>query len=97
MGTRAATLALVSLTSAALAAVGFALAAWLDVFAPCRVVYRAPQVVYDSLACQSYAAIALFSSLLVGAAGVLGIVATVLLYGRRRAADRRHALSSAKQ
>lgn len=89
MDTRAATLALVALTSVFLAAVGFALAAWLEVFAPCRVAYRAPQVVYDSLACQSYAAINLLSLLLVGATGVLGIAVVARLHGLRRAAARR--------
>lgn len=85
MDTRAATLALVALTSGALAAVGLALAMWLEVFAPCRVDYRAPQAVYDSLACQLYAAITLFSLLLAGAAGVLGIAAALRLHGSRRA------------
>lgn len=77
MDTRAATLALVALTSGALAAGGFALAAWLEVFAPCRVAYRLSPAMRDSLACQSHAAITLLSLLLVGAAGVLVIAAGV--------------------
>lgn len=87
MDIRAATLVSVALTSAVLAILGFALTAWLDVFAPCRVDYRAPQAVYDSLACQLHAAINLFSLLLVGAAGVFGILVAARLYGLRRAAN----------
>jgi hypothetical protein len=88
MDSRAAILALVALASAVLAALGAALTAWLDVFAPCRVDYRAPQAVYDSLVCQLHAAITLFSLLLVGATGVFGIVVAARLYMLHRRSQR---------
>jgi hypothetical protein len=83
MDTRAATLILVALSSAVCAAVGFALTAWVEVFAPCRVAYRQPPAVYESLACQIHAAITLFSLLLVAAAAVCCVAAGIRLRGSR--------------
>jgi len=79
------TLALVAVVSCGLAVVGFVVSASLDVFAPCRLVYRTQQSVQGSLACQSYAAINLSAVLFVLAALVLGIVVTVRALLRRRA------------
>jgi hypothetical protein len=66
------------------AAGGYALAAGLDVFAPCRVLYRLQENVYGSLACQSYYAIVLFSGLLAFAACGLAGLAGILAFVRRR-------------
>jgi hypothetical protein len=70
--------------SGVLAVGGFALAARLDAFEPCRVLYRLQETVEGSLACQSYYAIVLFSTLLAYAAcGLVGL-AGILLFVRRR-------------
>jgi hypothetical protein len=80
-------LALVAVASGAFAGLGFALLRWLEPFAPCRVPYRQPRAVYESLACQIHAAITLFSLLLACAAAVLVVAAVVTnILNRRRAA-----------
>lgn len=86
--TRAVILALVAVASGSIAGVGFALGRWLEPFAPCRVAYRQPDVVYESLACQIHAAITLFSLLLMGAAAALAVVAGVRFHGSRNARSR---------
>jgi hypothetical protein len=68
----------------ALAAAGFALAAWADVFAPCRVPYRVSDELYGSLGCQLYYALGLFSAVLAFAACGLAAVAGILFIVRRR-------------
>ena len=87
MNDRVAHFALVAAGSCVLAVVGFVVPGSLEFFAPCRVVYRMHQAVQDSLACQSYAAIGLFSLLLFLAAGILAVVTGVLMFARRRAAS----------
>ena len=57
MQERVAKAGLVAIACGALAVSGFALASRLDAFAPCRVPYRIPQAVQDSLACHMYSAI----------------------------------------
>jgi predicted DNA repair protein MutK len=77
-------LGVVAALSAALAIAGFTLAAGLEVFAPCRVVYRTAQSVQGSLACQSYAAIVWLSLLFLLAALVLGGIVMAQAFRRRR-------------
>jgi hypothetical protein len=81
---RALLFALTAGVSGLLAAGGFAAAAWLDVFTPCRVSYRVSDEVYGSLACQSYYAIGLFSAVLGFAACGLAAIAGILVVVRRR-------------
>jgi hypothetical protein len=70
--------------SGLLAASGFAAAAWLDAFAPCRVLYRVSDAVHGSLACQSYYAIVLFSTgIAFGACGIAAIGGILFLVRRR--------------
>lgn len=88
MNERIVTFAIVAAASCALAVVGFVVCGALESFAPCRVVYRTHQPVHDSLACQSYAAISLFSLLLFLAAGIFAIATGVLVFVRRGAAAR---------
>ena len=67
-----------------LAASGFAAAAWLEAFEPCRVQYRVSDAVQGSLACQSYNAIVLLSwGLALGACG-MAVIAGILGLARRR-------------
>jgi 8-oxo-dGTP pyrophosphatase MutT (NUDIX family) len=75
MSQRANALALVAAASAVLALIGFAVTERSDGFADCRLLYRPQPLVQRSLACQSYAALTIFSSLLALAAGALGVVA----------------------
>jgi hypothetical protein len=75
--------ALVAIACGALAATGFALASRMEAFAPCRVLYRVPQVVQDSLACHIYSAINLASLLFVAAAAGSASVAGILVLLRR--------------
>lgn len=77
MDDRSSQLALAALAAGAIAVVGFSLAASLDLFAPCRIVYRMQPAVYGSLECQLYAAITLFSLLLSAVAGIVAIVVAV--------------------
>jgi hypothetical protein len=77
-------LALVALASGLGAGGGLWLVASLDAFAPCRAPYRMAQTVYDSLACQTSAAISLFSLLLMGVAVVAAIVAAVRVFVSRK-------------
>ncbi len=72
-------LALTAGVSGLVAAAGFAAAAWLDVFTPCRVPYRVSDTVYGSLACQSYYTIGLFSAVLAFAACGLAAIAGILV------------------
>jgi len=81
---RALLFALTAGASGLLAAGGFALAAWLDAFAPCRVSYRVGDNVHGTLACQSYSAIMLFSTLLVLGTCALAATAGILFLVRRR-------------
>lgn len=67
-----------------LAAAGFGLAAWADVFAPCRVPYRVSDQLYGSLACQLYYTLGLFSAVLALAACGLAVVAGILFIVRKR-------------
>jgi len=80
---RALRFALTACASGLLAAGGFAGAAWLDAFAPCRVSYRVSDAVYGSLACQSYYAMDLFSAVLAFAACGLAVIAGILFLVRR--------------
>ena len=73
----------VAAASLFVAALGFGAATWLEVFAPCRVLYRVQPTVQGSLACQTYAALNLASLLLALAALVLVLVAAVRAFGRR--------------
>jgi hypothetical protein len=84
---RALLLALTAGASGLLAAGGFAAAAWLDVFSPCRVSYRVSDQVYGSLACQLYYMIAQLSTVLAFAACGLAAVAGILFLVRRRIED----------
>lgn len=70
--------------SGLLAAGGFAAAAWLDVFTPCRVAYRVSDTVYGSLACQTYYALDLLSTIFAFAACGLVVIAGILFLFRRR-------------
>jgi hypothetical protein len=80
---RALLFALTAVVSGLLAAGGFAVAAWLDAFAPCRVAYRVSDDVRGSLACQSYSAISLFSAVLAFSACGLVVIAGILFLVRR--------------
>jgi hypothetical protein len=76
--------AITAVASGVVAVGGYALAARFDAFEPCRVLYRLPENVHGSLACQSYSAIVLFSGLLALAACVLVCLAGILAFVRRR-------------
>ena len=82
---RASLFALTALASGLLAAGGFAAAAWLEVFAPCRVGYRLSDQVYGSLACQAYFKLAQFSAVLAFGACGLAAIAAILYLVRRQA------------
>jgi hypothetical protein len=88
MNEPAAKAALVAVACGALAVTGFALALRLAAFAPCRVLYRIPQAVQDSLACHIYSAISLASLLFVVAAVASGVTAAVFAFFRRTAIDK---------
>lgn len=77
------TLGIVAVASLVTAALGFGASQSLQVFAPCRIVYRTPQAVHDSLACQAYIAINLMSALLTLAALVLVLVVAGRLFRGR--------------
>ncbi len=77
--------ALTAGASGLLAAGGLATAAWLDAFAPCRVLYRLSDAVHGSLACQSYNAIVLFSTGLGFGACGMAVIAGILFLMRRHA------------
>lgn len=82
---RALLFALTAGAAGLLAVSGFASAAWLDAFEPCRVLYRVSDAVRGSLACQSYNAIVLLSwGLALGACG-MAVIAGILGLVRRRA------------
>jgi len=81
---RALPLVFTAVFSGLLAAGGFAAAAWLDVFTPCRVDYRVSDAVYGSLACQAYYTLAMFSAVLAFAACGLAVIACILFLVRRR-------------
>ena len=85
---RALLFALTAGASGFLAASGFAAAAWLDAFEPCRVLYQVSDAVHGSLACQSYSAIILFSTgLAFGACGMAVVAGILFLVGRRAPPD----------
>jgi hypothetical protein len=88
MNDRAIKVAIVAVASFVLSAGGFVASESLEVFAACRVLYPTRDPVQDSLACQCYAAISLFSLLLLAAAVVLAVAAGWLMLARSRAADR---------
>jgi hypothetical protein len=74
-----------------LAGSGFAAAAWLDAFAPCRVLYQVSDAVHGSLACQSYYAIVLFSTGLAFGACGMAVIAGILFLVRRHASPNERA------
>jgi len=89
MQERVAKAGLVALACGALTLSGFALASYLDAFAPCRVLYRIHQAVQDSLACHMYSAIGT-ASLLFLVATVVSAVAAAILVLRRRIGPHTH-------
>ncbi len=84
MNQRALLMALTAGAGLLLAGAGFIAADRLDAFEPCRVSYRLQATVEGSLACQSYYAVVLFSTLLSFAACGLLLLAGILALVRRR-------------
>jgi hypothetical protein len=86
---RAAKIGLAAVVCGVLAFTGYALVLTIDAFEPCRVLYRIPPAVRDSLACRIHSAITLASLLFVVATAVSLAAAGVLAYWRR-AGTRNH-------
>jgi hypothetical protein len=89
MDDRTAKTGAIAIACGGLALTGFALASSLDAFAPCRVPYRIPQAVRDSLACHMYAALSVASWPFLIAAVAFAAITVVLLVVRRSAGHSR--------
>jgi hypothetical protein len=76
---------LVAIACGALAVAGLVAGLQVEAFAPCRVLYRIPQAVQDSLACRMHSAIGLASLLFLVVAAGSGVATGVLMFFRRRA------------
>lgn len=85
MHERVAKAGLVAMVCGALAITGLVSALQVDAFASCRVLYRIPQAVHDSLACRMYSALGLVSFFFLVVAAGFGVAAGVLVFIRPRA------------
>jgi hypothetical protein len=83
MNERTAQTGIAAAACGALALIGFVLTSQVEAFAPCRVLYRLPQAVQDSLACRMHSAIGLVSLMFVFAALAVGLAAAFMLLARR--------------
>jgi hypothetical protein len=85
MNERITKVALTAVGSGILGIVGSAVVPSLEMFAPCRTLYRTDQAVEGSLACQVFSAIGLASLLFLLAAVGFGVATVVLMLLRWRA------------
>ena len=80
MNERIAKAGLLTIACAVLVLTGFVLTSSLEAFEPCRVLYRLPQAVRDSLACRVHSAIGLAALLFLAITAASAAVTGVLVF-----------------